>query len=113
MDMVFVGFPCCPISRHFVWSSIRLFWLGILLKFKLVGADIRLLYIRFAAVLSLDDIDASEDIEVVDIFDRYGFEPWLTPRVAEDSVISDEVEEEDDNGRGYMDPLSCMLCNAI
>ena len=94
-------------------SSTRLLWLGRLLKFRLVGADMRLLYFRFVAVLSLDDIDASEDIEVVDIFDRYGFEPWLTPRVAEDSVISDEVEEEDDNGRGYMDPLSCMLCNAI
>ena len=113
MDMLFEELACSRMSWFFVLSPLGLPWLGGLLKFKLVGADIRLLYFVFVAVLSFDDIDVSEDIEVVDIFEGYGYEPWLTPWAAEDSVISDEVEEDDDSGRGYIEPFSCKLmwCN--
>ena len=62
------------------------------------------------AVLSLDDTDASDEMDVVDIFEAYvDDESWLIPWVAEESVISEDVEEEDDNGRGYKDPFSCNL----
>ena len=66
------------------------------------------------AVLSLDDTDASDEIDVVDIFEGYiDDESWLIPWVAEQSVISEDEEEEDDNGRGYRDPFSCnrMCCS--
>ena len=113
MDMLLEELVCSSMSWCFALSTLGLAWLGTLSKFRLVGADIRLLYFGFVAVLSFDDIDASEDIEVVDIFEGYGYEPWLTPWAAEDSVISDEVEEDDDSGRGYIEPLSCKLmwCN--
>ena len=75
MDILFEELACGPISWFFVLSILELPWLARLLQFKLVGADIRLLYFVFVAVLSFDDIDASEDIEVVDIFEGYGYEP--------------------------------------
>ena len=75
MDMLLEELVCSRMSWCFVLSTLWLAWLGILLKFRLVGADIRLLYFGFVAVLSFDDIDASEDIEVVDIFEGYGYEP--------------------------------------
>ena len=75
MDMLLEELVCSRMSWFFVLSTLGLAWLCISLKFRLVGADIRLLYFGFVAVLSFDDIDASEDIEVVDIFEGYGYEP--------------------------------------
>ena len=61
-------------------------------------------------MFSFDDKEASEEIDAVDIFEGYPDDPGA---VDDESVISDEVEEEDDNGKGYIDPLSCnfMYCS--
>ena len=74
------------------------------------GIDNGLLNLLFKAVFSFDDKEASEEIDAVDIFEGYPDDPGA---VDDESVISDEVEEEDDNGRGYIDPLSCnfMYCS--
>ena len=43
------------------------------------GIGTVVLYLWFVAVLSFDDKDASEEIDVVDILEGYAEESWLTP----------------------------------
>ena len=67
------------------------------------------------AELSFDARDAEDDIDAVDILERL-LDSWLKPRVPDDSVISEDVEEEEESGRGSMYALSdCVdpCCNNI
>ena len=71
------------------------------------------MYLLFVTELSLDDKDAKEEIEVVDILEGNADDSWLLPWVPDESVISEDVDEEDDSGSGNMNALSCgpVWCN--